>query len=76
MAGLDSYDCVAIGDSLHHDIKGANNATIESVLITGGIHAAELGLAGFNQSPDTEAVQALASKYDAHPTYVLSSFSW
>ncbi|KAH0462051.1 hypothetical protein IEQ34_009626 [Dendrobium chrysotoxum] len=76
MAGLDSYDCVAIGDSLHHDIKGANNAGIESVFITGGIHAAELGLADLSGSPETGALQALASKYGAYPSYVLPSFSW
>ncbi|KAL0918894.1 hypothetical protein M5K25_010941 [Dendrobium thyrsiflorum] len=76
MAGLDSHDCVAVGDSLHHDIKGANNAGIESVFITGGIHAAELGLADLSGFPETEALQALASKYDAYPSYVLPSFSW
>ncbi|XP_020597400.1 uncharacterized protein LOC110037162 [Phalaenopsis equestris] len=76
MVSLDPHDCVAVGDSLLHDIKGANNAGIESVLITGGIHAAELGLDGLTESSDTEAVRALASKYNAHPSYVLPSFSW
>ena len=32
------------GDSLEHDVAGANNAGISSVFIAGGIHAAELGL--------------------------------
>ena len=29
---------LAIGDSLHHDIKGAFNFDIDSLLITSGIH--------------------------------------
>ncbi|KAK8961019.1 hypothetical protein KSP40_PGU013749 [Platanthera guangdongensis] len=76
MADLSSYECIAVGDSLHHDIKGANIAGIDSVLITGGIHAAELGLAELGESASPEALQALAYKYDAHPSYVLPSFSW
>ncbi|KAG0480833.1 hypothetical protein HPP92_011691 [Vanilla planifolia] len=76
MAGLDACDCIGVGDSLHHDIKGANNAGIEAVFITGGIHAAELGLTHVGESADPEAVHALASKYDAHLSYVSPSFSW
>ncbi|KAH0704916.1 hypothetical protein KY290_009632 [Solanum tuberosum] len=44
---VDASDCVAIGDSLHRDIKGANAAGNASAFITGGIHAAELGLGKF-----------------------------
>ena len=29
---------LAIGDSIHHDIKGAINFGIDSLLITSGIH--------------------------------------
>jgi len=35
---------VHVGDSLEHDIAGANNADIESVFIGAGIHAEDLGL--------------------------------
>ncbi|PKA59285.1 hypothetical protein AXF42_Ash001379 [Apostasia shenzhenica] len=76
MAGLEACDCIAVGDSLHHDVRGANNAGVESAFITGGIHAAELGLHDLGESADPEAVQALASKYDAQPSYVLPTFSW
>ena len=38
-----SKDRVAhVGDSLHHDILGANNARIPSIFITSGIHASQL----------------------------------
>ncbi|KAK1356368.1 Pyridoxal phosphate phosphatase [Heracleum sosnowskyi] len=76
MAGVDASDCVAVGDSLHHDIKGANIAGIQSAFITGGIHATELGLDEFGEVADQSSVDALTLKYDAYPSYVLPSFSW
>ncbi|XP_007033692.2 PREDICTED: ribonucleotide monophosphatase NagD [Theobroma cacao] len=76
MVGVDASDSIAVGDSLHHDIKGANAAGIQSVFITGGIHATELGLHSFGQVVDISSVQSLASKYDACPTYVLPAFTW
>ncbi|XVF84262.1 hypothetical protein PTKIN_Ptkin17bG0019100 [Pterospermum kingtungense] len=76
MVGVDASDSIAVGDSLHHDIKGANAAGIQSAFITGGIHATELGLNTFGQVADLSSVQTLASKYDAYPTYVLPAFKW
>lgn len=76
MAGVDASDSIAVGDSLHHDIKGANEAGVQSVLITGGIHATELGLGSFGDIADLPSVQALASKYGAYPSYVLPAFQW
>ncbi|XP_021912056.1 uncharacterized protein LOC110825847 isoform X1 [Carica papaya] len=76
MVGVDASDSIAVGDSLHHDIKGANVAGIQSVFITGGIHATELGLNELGDIADLSAVTALASKYDAYPSYVLPAFRW
>ncbi|CAM8952142.1 unnamed protein product [Rhodiola kirilowii] len=76
IAGEDACDSIAVGDSLHHDIKGAYEAGIESVFITGGIHATELGLAKFGEVADSSAVENIVSKYRAYPSYVLPSFSW
>lgn len=76
MAGVDVGDCIAVGDSLHHDIKGANIAGIQSAFITGGIHASELGLGNYGEVADSSLVQALALKYDAHPSFVLPAFMW
>ena len=36
MADVDVSDSITVGDSLHHDIKGANAARIQSAFITGG----------------------------------------
>ncbi|KAF7805303.1 glycerol-3-phosphate phosphatase isoform X1 [Senna tora] len=76
MTGTDVSDCIAVGDSLHHDIKGANAAGIKSVFITGGIHATELGLHSFGEVANLSNVQSLAIKYDAFPSYVLPAFAW
>ena len=76
MAGADVSDCIAVGDSLHHDIKGANAAGIESVFITGGIHAPELGLHRFGEVANLYSVECLATKFDAYPSYVLPAFTW
>lgn len=76
MTGTDVSDCIAVGDSLHHDIMGANAAGIKSVFITGGIHATELGLHSFGEVANLSSVQSLAMKYDAFPSYVLPAFTW
>ncbi|CAI9090792.1 OLC1v1025642C1 [Oldenlandia corymbosa var. corymbosa] len=76
MAGIDASQCIAVGDSLHHDIKGASAAGIASAFITCGIHAAELGLDNFGEVAEDSSVHSLALKYDAYPSFVLPSFSW
>ncbi|KAM2970150.1 hypothetical protein FF2_017154 [Malus domestica] len=76
LAGVDPAESIAVGDSLHHDIKGANAAAIQSVFVTCGIHGNELGLNSFADVADLSSVQALASKYNAYPSYVLPSFTW
>lgn len=76
MACTDISECIAVGDSLHHDIKGANAAGIQSIFITGGIHATELGLQGFGEAANSSSVQSLVTKYDAYPSYVLPAFTW
>lgn len=76
MAAVEASSCVAVGDSLHHDIKGANVSLVSSAFITGGIHAKELGLCSFGEVSDMSSVQALASKHDAYPSYVLPAFLW
>ncbi|KAL4193734.1 hypothetical protein AMTRI_Chr06g178300 [Amborella trichopoda] len=76
MAKVDASDCIAIGDSLHHDIKGANSTGILSALITGGIHADELGLTDCGEATASTAIEALTSKYGAYPSYVLPAFKW
>ncbi len=67
--GLDR--AIGVGDSLIHDIKGASDAGIHSVLICGGIHKDEIG------NPVTlTKVSSLADHYGARPTHVSARFQW
>ncbi|XP_044499131.1 phosphoserine phosphatase-like isoform X1 [Mangifera indica] len=76
IASVDAKDSIAVGDSLHHDIKGANAAGIQSVFTTGGIHANELGLSSFGEVSNLSSVQTLSLNYDTHPSYALLAFIW
>jgi HAD superfamily hydrolase (TIGR01459 family) len=72
--GLERGEIVAIGDSLQHDIKGANNAGIAAAFIRDGIHAADFpeGLeAGW-----PAALERLCRRHDARADYVLPRLVW
>lgn len=76
LPGVDAHECIMVGDSLHHDIKGANVSGIASAFITGGIHADELGLGEFGETAGKDAINSLCSKHGSYPSYVLPSFTW
>ncbi|MGE4221598.1 MAG: TIGR01459 family HAD-type hydrolase, partial [Alphaproteobacteria bacterium] len=59
---------LAVGDSLSTDIKGANAAGVDSLLLTQGIHAAEL--AQPDGAPAMGKVAAAAQRIGAWPDYV------
>lgn len=60
---------VHVGDSLHHDIKGANAAGIDSIFITGGIHSKDLTS---STDPKEEELNHLFQKEGSHvPTHVV-----
>ncbi|MFN7038794.1 MAG: TIGR01459 family HAD-type hydrolase [Alphaproteobacteria bacterium] len=56
---------LAIGDSLHTDITGANNFGIDNVFISGGIHSNEL---------KTSSLDKIFNKYKQRPNFYLDSF--
>ena len=64
-------DLIAIGDSLEHDIKGAAEMGIDSVLVCGGIHAAEVCIDG---QTSHHALEKLCSAYNVMPTYYMDAF--
>ena len=66
---------LAVGDSLRTDIAGANGAGIDSVLVTGGIHAEEFGLAAGSEPDPERLAQGIAASGHA-PTAVISHFRW
>jgi len=74
MTHVDVVECIAVGDSLHHDILGVNNLAMQSIFVVGGIHASEVGINMFGMVRDEVAVEALTRLDGAYPSYVIPSF--
>jgi HAD superfamily hydrolase (TIGR01459 family) len=66
---------VAVGDSLRTDIAGAAAAGIDSVLVTGGLHAEELGTRPGEPAP-LDKVEAAAARAGHRPKGVLPRLAW
>lgn len=66
---------LVVGDSLHHDIAGANRVGIQSTLVTGGLLREQ-----FAGLTDDEASLASLREYcraeRAMPDYAMPTFSW
>jgi len=74
---------LAVGDSLQHDIGGAQAAgTGPSLFIVGGIHAEDVGLQGrpedgnAGSSWDGDALLKLCAEHHATPTYAAAWMDW
>ena len=61
----DTASVICIGDSLHHDIKGAHDAGLDSVLVRTGVHAS------LNDKELYEQIVAAATR----PTFFMPKFS-
>jgi len=68
--GIEKSRVIMVGDAFETDIAGANNFGIDSLLIAGGIHQAEL------KTLSTETVEILAKRYKFTPSYFCRSFCW
>ena len=66
---------LAVGDSLRTDIAGANAAGIDSLLVSGGIHAEEFGLAD-GQEPDLRRLTDGIRASGHSPSAVIARFRW
>ncbi len=78
MAALSITDparILALGDSMRTDIKGATTAGIDSVLISGGIHAEDWGLSA-GALPSDAQVEAVVREYAFSPRYVTGHMVW
>jgi len=73
--GLAPARVLGVGDSLRTDIAGAIGAGIDSVLVTGGIHAEELGVAA-GASPDPVRLAEACRRAGHLPTAAIGAFVW
>jgi len=67
---LDKSRVAHVGDSLQHDIAGANAAGIDSIFIVGGIHRKDLGV-GLGTIPKEEKLHKLFDSTGEQPTHVV-----
>ncbi len=66
---------LVVGDSLATDIKGAAAAGYDSVLVTRGIHAGELGIRP-GETPDPARLAALCTRHGQVPTAAIATLRW
>lgn len=66
---------VAVGDSIEHDVLGAERAGLPCAFVEGGIHAEELGIAPGGQA-DGAAWAAFERRAVARPRFRVPAFAW
>jgi len=66
---------LVVGDSLATDIKGATAAGYDSLLVTRGIHAQELGIQP-GDTPDPTRLAALCARHGQVPKAAIAGFRW
>ena len=71
--GIAKEKILVIGDNLATDIKGANLAGFDSVLISKGVHVNFLGEGYIS---DVTKTRELSMSIDAYPDYVISGLRW
>ncbi len=74
--GLDDRARVlAVGDSLRTDVAGARAAGLDSLFVTSGIYAEELGVRPF-AAPEPARLAALYARSGQRPTAAAAAFRW
>jgi HAD superfamily hydrolase (TIGR01459 family) len=66
---------VGIGDSLHHDIEGGRVFGIDTIFVTAGIHARDLGIQP-GETPAAEALAALCRQEGVWPDFAMPALAW
>jgi len=70
---VDHARVMAIGDSVRTDLKGAAAFNIDSLFVTAGIHAEELG---GRDEPDPTALRDMLAAAGVSPTAVMRRLQW
>ncbi len=71
LENVDKKHIAAVGDSFRTDLAGARNAGIDSILVCGGIHSAEL-----TPASRLTAIEKLASEWRVMPVASIDGFTW
>ncbi|MBT5653995.1 MAG: TIGR01459 family HAD-type hydrolase [Alphaproteobacteria bacterium] len=73
--GIPRESFLAIGDSFHTDIQGAQGVGISSAFVPGGIHCKELEVS-YGHLPKESLLRGLCKKEGLDPTFVLPGLIW
>lgn len=73
--GAENGRVLVVGDSLTTDIKGATAAGYDSLWVTRGIYAAELGIEPGDE-PDPDRIEEVCSRHGHWPSAAVASFRW
>ena len=75
---LDTTRIAGVGDSLDHDILGADRAGIASIWTANGVHCTEMGVQdeGSPILPNDTILSDMFEKYGIRPSHTLASFRW
>jgi ribonucleotide monophosphatase NagD (HAD superfamily) len=66
--GVERSEVLAVGDGVMTDVKGAEQAGIDVLYVSAGIHAREYGE---TQEPDLDRLAAFLDKHGQHPVAVI-----
>ncbi len=72
---LDPSAVLAVGDSLHTDVAGANAASIDVAFAAGGIHRRDLGVK-WGKLPMLQSLEAFFAEATQQPNFVIPCFAW
>jgi ribonucleotide monophosphatase NagD (HAD superfamily) len=75
LEGLELGEIVAIGDSVEHDIKGAQGVGIASAFVMGGIHQTGFA-AGDGPAAHAHHLDQLCTVHATRPDWVVPSIAW
>lgn len=71
----DTARLLVVGDSLETDLRGAANAGLDAVLVTGGIHAQALGIRR-GEAADAARLADLLAAEALSPVAAVPAFTW
>ena len=75
LEGLDPSEIVAVGDSVEHDVRGANSVGIDACFVTGGIHADDFALDA-TPAERQGRLADLCQRFGARPQWVVPRLVW
>ena len=73
--GLEPSEIVAVGDSVEHDIRGANGVGVDACFVTGGIHQDEFPPEATGAEREARLAD-LSQRFGARPQWVVPRLVW